>query len=219
MNEQTTYTLTQLAKTCGLTERTTRHYIEKILPPHHNQGRGKLARYGQDTLNSIRFIQLVKERHGFKPGQAKGVLASVDQETINRVVRGEEELVVKTVPSAPEKYAVQENASMPRASLRAKRHQKSEFPTVRSSGLSLEDKFAALEMSMPMSDAGPEINEKPDFSAEEPSEPWQTIFSDGQVRIQRRGGQKLSGHQEEQVEAAARLIELAIKGPGSIKDN
>ena len=100
MNNDHTYTLAALAEKTGLTERTVRYYIEKVLPPHHKQGRGKLARYSQDTLNSIRFIVLVGERYGFKPGQAKGVLADVPQETIDRVVRGEEELAVMTVPSA-----------------------------------------------------------------------------------------------------------------------
>ena len=37
------------------------------------------------------------------------------------------------------------------------------------------------------------------------------VFEDEQVRIQCRGRKKLTPHQKEQVEAAARLIELAIR--------
>ena len=64
MNKDHTYTLAELAEETGLTERTVRYYIERVLPPHHKQGRGKLARYGQDTLNCIRFILLVQGRPG-----------------------------------------------------------------------------------------------------------------------------------------------------------
>jgi hypothetical protein len=40
---------------------------------------------------------------------------------------------------------------------------------------------------------------------------WRTIFADDEVRIQCRGQRKLSAHQREQIEAAARLIGLALK--------
>ena len=50
MNENHSYTLAELAEETGLTGRTVRYYIEQVLPPHHKQGRGKLARYGQDIL-------------------------------------------------------------------------------------------------------------------------------------------------------------------------
>ena len=39
----------RLAADFDLTPRTARHYIENVLPAHHKTGRGKLARYGQDT--------------------------------------------------------------------------------------------------------------------------------------------------------------------------
>ena len=115
MNKDHTYTLAELAEETGLTGRTVRYYIEQVLPPHHKQGRGKLARYGQDTLNCIRFIVLAGERHGIKPGQAKGVLADLPQETIDRVVRGEEELAVMTVPSTSAKMDYEQASSLPRS--------------------------------------------------------------------------------------------------------
>src|SRR5210317_1749014 len=122
MNKDHTYTLAELAEVTSLTERTVRYYIEQVLPPHHKQGRGKLARYGEDTLNCIRFILLVRDRYGFKPGQAKGVLADVPQETIDRVVRGEEELAVMSVPSVKAKMSIARVSSMPSASARMAKH-------------------------------------------------------------------------------------------------
>ena len=211
MNEEKTYTLTELAKNCGLTERTTRYYIEKVLPPHHKQGRGKLARYGQDTYNSIRFITLVKDRYGFKPGQAKGVLASVPQETIDRVVRGEEDLAVMTVPSGLTKTGAQQAGALSRPGLRATRYMEAEHQQFSARDMPLESAAFSLDEDLAMSDAGPEISELPAFLSAEPEDPWQTVYSNEQVRVQCRGNKRLSSHQEEQVEAAAKLIELALK--------
>ena len=211
MNKDHTYTLAELAEKTGLTGRTVRYYIEQVLPPHHKQGRGKLARYGQDTLNCIRFILLVRERYGFKPGQAKGVLADVPQETIDRVVRGEEELAVMTVPSTPVSMKLEQAGSLPRTSARMAKYMTGDQRSVKTHRI-MEDRLDSLldaEMSVPNSD--PEINEIASYSLAEPIDPWRTIFADEQVRIQCRGRRKLTSHQEEQIEAAARLIELALK--------
>ena len=211
MNKDHTYTLAELAEKTGLTGRTVRYYIEQVLPPHHKQGRGKLARYGQDTLNCIRFILLVRERYGFKPGQAKGVLADVPQETIDRVVRGEEELAVMTVPSTPVSMKLERDGSLPRTSARMAKYMTGDQRSVKTHRI-MEDRLDSLldaEMSEPNSD--PEINELASYSIAEPIDPWRTIFADEQVRIQCRGRRKLTSHQEEQIEAAARLIELALK--------
>ena len=211
MNKDFTYTLAELAEQTGLTARTVRYYIEQVLPPHHKQGRGKLARYGQDTLNCIRFIVLAGERHGIKPGQAKGVLADVPQETIDRVVRGEEELAVMTVPSTPIRMKPGRAGGLPSSGARMAQYMSSEGRSVKSPRV-LEDPLDSLfdaEMSEPTSE--PEINELSAYSIAEPIDPWRTIFADEQVRIQCRGRRKLTSHQEEQIEAAARLIELALK--------
>ena len=64
MTEENTYTLEDLARDFDLTARTARHYIANVLPPHHKKGRGKLARYGQDTWNCFAFIQKVREQAG-----------------------------------------------------------------------------------------------------------------------------------------------------------
>jgi len=210
MSENKTYTLAELAERTGLTERTVRYYIEQVLPPHHKQGRGKLARYGQDTLNCIRFILLVRERHGIKPGQAKGVLADVPQETIDRVVRGEEELAVMAVPSAPASMKSARPSHLRSASARMQKHMVGEIQSLKSSPL-LEASLEVFdqEMSGPMSDMGPESLSA--WSDSEPGNHWRTIFKDGQVRIQCRGNRELTGHQEEQIKTAAKLIELALK--------
>ena len=211
MNKDLTYTLAELAEETGLTGRTVRYYIEQVLPPHHKQGRGKLARYGQDTLNCIRFIVLAGERHGIKPGQAKGVLADVPQETIDRVVRGEEELAVMTVPSAPASMKPGRAGSLPSSGARMAKYMTGDQRSVKTHRI-VEDRLDSLpdaEMSEPNSQ--PEINELSAYSIAEPIDPWRTIFADKQVRIQCRGRRKLTSHQEEQIEAAARLIELALR--------
>jgi len=211
MNESRSYTLKELADQCGLTERTTRYYIEQVLPPHHKKGRGKLARYGQDTLNSIRFIQLVKDRYRFRPGQAKDVLANVPQETIDRVVRGEEELAVATVSSGPDMMSSEQVTTLSRPSKRAERYKQKSRPRF---GTAREPRVSAgisLERNMSMLDESADYEEMASMLSEQPPDPWHTVFVSKEVRIQCRNNSELSDHQQEQVEAAARLIELAIK--------
>ena len=211
MNENHSYTLAELAEETGLTGRTVRYYIEKVLPPHHKQGRGKLARYGQDTLNSIRFIMLVGERYGFKPGQAKGVLARVPQETVDRVVRGEEELAVMTVPMDTANTLPSRASSLPRSSARMTTYQTSRQHSLKTER-PMEDRMDRLaETEMFGADSGMEDNEFAAYSIKERIDPWRTVFSDDRLRIQCRGTRKLTPHQEEQIATAARLIELALK--------
>ena len=211
MNKDHTYTLAELAEETGLTDRTVRYYIEQVLPPHHKQGRGKLARYGEDTLNSIRFILLAGERYGIKPGQAKGVLADVPQETIDRVVRGEEELAVMTVPSAGVNRQHEKASHMPRASSRRAKYMQAEEPSYRAAELN-QDRLEVLpDAEISRSFFRQKVSESAAYSKAKSAEPWRTIFVDEQLRVQSRGERKLTSHQREQIEAAARLIELALK--------
>jgi len=211
MNENKRYTLVQLAEETGLTERTVRYYIEQVLPPQHKQGRGKLARYGQDTLNSIRFIVLVGERYGFKPGQAKGVLARVPQETIDRVVRGEEELAVMTVPMETAAMKPSSTRGLSRSSERMSNYKASKQRSLKTAR-PLKDRMEILpDAEMSSMEPGPEYYEPVAYSIAEPAEPWRTIFTDQQVRIQCRGERRLTPHQQEQIETAAHLIKLALK--------
>ncbi len=211
MNEKDTYTLAELAEKCGLTERTTRYYIEKVLPPHHKQGRGKLAQYGHDTLNSIRFIKLVSDNHGIRPGQARDVLARVQQETIDRVVSGEEELAVMTVPSVATKMRMQSTHPLVSASSRVENFKSLQSKRSESEGRILESADFLLDEELAMADSAPEFEERAAFLRQEPEDPWHTIFETHKIRIQTLGARGLSNHQEEQVEAAARLIELALR--------
>ena len=98
MNEEPGYTLEELADAFGLTPRTARHYIENVLPEHHKQGRGKLAFYGQDTWNCFAFIQKARAEK-LTTAQISGVLANLEQAQIDRVARGEEELMIVPTPS------------------------------------------------------------------------------------------------------------------------
>jgi len=211
MSENHAYTLAELAGETGLTERTVRYYIEQVLPPNHKQGRGKLARYGLDTLNCIRFILLVGQRYGFKPGQAKSVLARVPQETIDRVVRGEEELAVMTVPMTPAPMQHEKAGHLPRSSARMAKVMESERPLFRTDRPTEDHLDFQLDAKFSRSSSEPKSNADVSYSIAEPGDSWRTIFVDEQLRIQYRGRSRLTSLQQEQVATAARLIELALK--------
>jgi DNA-binding transcriptional MerR regulator len=93
MNNEPGYTLEELANQFGLTPRTARHYIGNVLPPHHKKGRGKLARYGQDTWNCFAFVKIAREEK-LTAAQISTVLAELSQEQIDRVAQGQEELAI-----------------------------------------------------------------------------------------------------------------------------
>lgn len=211
MNEQRNYTLAELAETTGLTERTVRYYIEQVLPPHHKQGRGTLARYGTATLNAIRFILLVGKRYGFRPGQAKGVLAGIGQDTVDRVVRGEEELAVMTVPLDTPVMNLSRAASLPRASERLEKYVVMEQRSLAADRSPRFPQDLQKEELLSRSKLEPLFEPSMKYSSEPEKDPWRTIFTSGPVRIQLRGRYLPNAHQREQLEAAARLIELALK--------
>lgn len=102
VNEDITYSLEELAEEFGLTPRTARHYISSMLPPQHKTGRGRRARYGQDTWNCFAFIRRARQG-GLTMTQIAGQLASLGQPRIQRVARGIEELAI--VPTAAEEPA------------------------------------------------------------------------------------------------------------------
>ena len=98
MGKPNSYTLEELAAGFGLTPRTARHYIANVLPAHHKTGRGKLARYGQDTWNCFSFIQKVRRESGFTATQISDVMSTLDQAQIDRVAEGREEMRIVTSP-------------------------------------------------------------------------------------------------------------------------
>jgi len=98
------YTLEDLADAFGLTTRTTRHYIEKILPPGHRAGRGRRARYGRETRDCFVFIRKAR-RQGLTLAQITDLLRELDPPHIDRVVRGLEELsIVPVAPNEPAEF-------------------------------------------------------------------------------------------------------------------
>jgi DNA-binding transcriptional MerR regulator len=90
------YALGDLADAFGLTERTARHYVEKILPPGHRAGRGRRARYGRDTWNCFAFIHRAR-RDGLTLAQITHLLAHFDPPDIERVARGFDALSIVAV--------------------------------------------------------------------------------------------------------------------------
>lgn len=99
MNKDPRFSLQQLADAFGLTPRTARHYVENILPPGHRTGRGKRARYGQDTWNCFAFIRTAR-RDKLTLAQIAALLGNLEQPAIDRVARGVEDLCI--APAARE---------------------------------------------------------------------------------------------------------------------
>jgi DNA-binding transcriptional MerR regulator len=196
MNESNTYTLEELAEAFDLTPRTTRHYIENVLPPHHKTGRGKLARYGRDTWNCFSFIQRARQDAKLSSAQLSDVLARLDQDQIDRVAEGREELAIYVAPGFSASMKQSPERSLPSASMRARAKSvvrdsepkysiKSEMPQDR-----LSELFESVEAEDMM-----EMSESPS---------WQDLYTDDRLRISYQG--EISKGKREQVELAAELI-------------
>jgi DNA-binding transcriptional MerR regulator len=196
MNESNTYTLEELAKAFGLTPRTTRHYIENVLPPHHKTGRGKLARYSRDTWNCFAFIQRVRQDAKLSSAQLSDVLARLDQDQIDRVAEGREELAIYVAPDLSASMKRRSARSLPRASMRA------------ASSYALHEPEVDYEMApeMPRDELGAffESSEPSDIREMSESPSWQDIYTDDRLRISYQG--EVSSEKREQVELAAELI-------------
>jgi DNA-binding transcriptional MerR regulator len=196
MNEPSTYTLEDLARDFDLTPRTARHYIENVLPPHHKTGRGKLARYGRDTWNCFSFIQRVRQDAKLSTAQLSDVLARLDQDQIDRVAEGREELAIYVASDFSAAMKHRTERSLPRASIRAP------------SSYALHKPEPDFEMApeMPRDELGAlfesfDASEMREMS-ESPS--WHDIYTDDRLRISYQG--EVSREKREQVELAAELI-------------
>ena len=201
MGKPDTYTLEDLAADFDLTPRTARHYIENVLPAHHKTGRGKLARYGQETWNCFSFIQRVRRESGFTAAQISDVLATLDQAQIDRVAEGREEMRIVTSPSLPASKLHSLKHDLPRASQRA---------AMRSP---LEDS----QPDMTFSSESPvmENSELFQYSLDQDEEAlpsWKTLYDDDQLRITFKG--EANREQREQVDLAAKLISKILSGSG-----
>ena len=202
MIEANTYTLEDLAEAFDLTPRTTRHYIEKVLPPHHKQGRGKLARYGQDTWNCFKFIEKARDQD-LTLTQIGNVLAELSQEEIDRVAVGDEELTIVPMSSAIRRPRGKPGPRRtPRASERAQRY-------VSESGASRKER-ALWVTEMGAMDADVDFAAEPEFqSPKQPPERWQVLYRDEELQITHRG--HADPEQREQVRLAAKLIRNILR--------
>ncbi len=208
MNE-VNYTLDELAGAFDLTPRTARHYIEKVLPAHHKQGRGRRARYGQDTFNCFAFIRKARDE-GLTANQISRVLDDLSQDQINRVAEGLQDLAIVSAPVGESP----EFGSAPLASA--------------SSRLSGMIKDAAVSEGSGASvtrgaeNFGVRRQPGPNFISEETEAPfyeaemddsrvaprWQVLFSDEELQITHRGDPSVE--QREQVRIAASLIKRIL---------
>ena len=199
MGKPDTYTLEDLAEGFGLTPRTARHYIENVLPPHHKTGRGKLARYGQHTWNCFSFIQKVRQESGFTATQLAGVLAELDQQQIDRVAEGREELRIATIPSFSSSPKRVSSGSLPRASQRARAKH-----TVQASQPDMSEMWMSEE---PVLESRESVDQLSSIDAlTRPS--WQELYADDELRISYKG--QVSPEQQEQVSLAANLIKKML---------
>lgn len=201
MGKSDTYTLEELAAEFDLTPRTTRHYIENVLPSHHKTGRGKLARYGQDTWNCFSFIQRVRRESGFTATQISEVLATLDQAQIDRVAEGREEMRIVTSPSLSAPTLHNPKHDLPRASQRA----------------ALWSPLEDSQPDMTFSSESPTMESDELFQysldqEEEASPSWKTLYDDDQLRITFKG--EANREQHEQVDLAAKLIIKILSGTG-----
>ena len=201
MDKPNTYTLEELAADFDLTPRTARHYIENVLPPHHKTGRGKLARYGQDTWNCFSFIQKVRRESGFTATHITDVLATLDQEQIDRVAEGREDLRIVTSPSLSASMNYSPKHDLPRASQRA------------ASRVSIEESRPdfAMRSESPVMESREFSQYLLDQEAEA-SPSWKKLYADDQLRITFKG--EANREQREQVDLAAKLISKILSGSG-----
>jgi DNA-binding transcriptional MerR regulator len=207
MNEPNTYTLEEIARDFDLTPRTARHYIENVLPSHHKTGRGKLARYGRDTWNCFSFIQRVRQDAKLSAAQLCDVLARLDQDQINRVAEGREELAIYIAPDFSAAMKQGAARSLPRASMRASSHTLHEpepdFEMVSEMALEMPpDESGTFLECLEFSDEG-EVSE---------SHSWQDIYADDRLRISYQG--VVSSEKREQLELAAELIKKILLSKG-----
>ena len=201
MGKTDTYTLEELAADFDLTPRTARHYIENVLPAHHKTGRGKLARYGQETWNCFSFIQRVRRESGFTAAQISDVLATLEQAQIDRVAEGREEMRIVTSPSlsAPKLHKLKHKLT--RASQRA---------VLRSP---LEDFQPDMDLSSESPDMGDSELFQYSLGQEEEALPsWKTLYDDDQLRITFKG--EANREQREQADLDAKLISKILSGSG-----
>jgi DNA-binding transcriptional MerR regulator len=196
MNEPNTYTLEEIARDFDLTPRTARHYIENVLPPHHKTGRGKLARYGRDTWNCFAFIQRVRQDAKLSSAQLSDVLARLDQDQIDRVAEGREELAIYVAPGFEAPMKQRPKRSLPSASMRAR---------ARSVAQVSEPKYS-MQSEMPRDRLSKHFEsvEAEDMIEMSESPSWQDLYTDDRLRILYKG--EVSSEKREQLELAAELI-------------
>ncbi|MFC1720051.1 MerR family transcriptional regulator [Pseudomonadota bacterium] len=89
------YSLKEIAAICGIDNiRTARYYLSQILPESHRGGRGKNVKYTRDTLHCFLLLTRLKDETPLRLDQISGVLKSLNQAQINRIVNGEEPLEI-----------------------------------------------------------------------------------------------------------------------------
>jgi DNA-binding transcriptional MerR regulator len=202
MTSEPGYTLEQLAAEFGLTARTARHYLEHLLPAHHKQGRGKRARYGQDTWNCFAFIRRARNEK-LATAQISRLLRGFSQDQIDRVASGLEELTIVPRPAA--------EPTEPAPSLYSSPCMAGDFP-----GFSLADRggpslndISYLERGVSdIGDGASPGGRGFTSSRSGPTPRWRVLYSDDELQITHHG--QATEEQREQVRLAVALIKRIL---------
>lgn len=198
MNDDRTYTLEQLAASFGLTTRTARHYLEHLLPPHHRQGRGKRARYGQHTWNCFALIRKAREEK-LTSAQISSLLHAFSQQQIDRVAGGLEELAIVPRPAA-EPIEVASSPCMA-----------DDFPgfTLAEHGEPSLNDISYLERDVTDIGAPPPAGRRGFASSHSgPTPRWQVLYSDDELQITHHG--QATEEQREHVRLAVALLKRIL---------
>ena len=129
------------------------------------------------------------------------VLATLDQEQIDRVAEGREDLRIVTSPSLSASMSYSPKHDLPRASQRAaSRH------TVQQSRSDY-----AMRVESPVSESREFFQSSLDQEAETPPA-WKKLYADDQLRITFKG--EANREQREQLDLVAKLIKKILSGSG-----
>ena len=197
------YSLEDLARHFGLTPRTARYYVEKVLPEHLRSGRGSAAEYGQDTWNCFKFIEKARDQD-LTLTQIGNVLADLDQAQIDRVADGEEELTIVPLSSTIRRPQGKARPTWTRRSSERVQRYLDEPGAGRANWDVLEAGVASVHEADALFSLEPESP-----SPKQPAERWQVLYRDDELQITHRG--HADAEQREQVRLAAELIRNILR--------
>ena len=99
MDDNSKYSLDDLAELTGLTTRSIRHYIQQGLLSGA-ESRGRNAWYTEEHLNRLRCLQILRDRSGLSLSELRPVINALSEEQIRSIAAGEEEVMALPIGQA-----------------------------------------------------------------------------------------------------------------------